>query len=154
MSKNQIFAFYFYIFTSETFLQSSCSPLSLLLNRILFLKQILFHCIHFLNKYCEYCDSSWGCTIIRRISPPCTYRFCSQSFCSGISKNNCKTYSGSPEVELKICPWLILFRYWTGRPDLSSFLSVPIMCMHIGARPKVSLLRRQDLRLNTRTQND
>ncbi len=34
-----------------------------------------------------------------------------------------------------------------------AFLCVPIMCMHRGARPKVSL-RWQDLRLNARTQND
>ncbi len=34
-----------------------------------------------------------------------------------------------------------------------ALFSVPIMCMHRGSRPKVSL-RWQDLRLNTRTQND
>jgi hypothetical protein len=47
---------------------------------------------------------------------------------------------------------ILWFKYWTGWPDLS-FLSVPIMCMHRGARPKVSL-RWRDLRINTPTQND
>jgi hypothetical protein len=28
-----------------------------------------------------------------------------------ISKNYCATKSGSPEVELRFCPWLILFKY-------------------------------------------
>jgi membrane protease subunit (stomatin/prohibitin family) len=28
---------------------------------------------------------------------------------AGISKNYCATNSGSPEVELRFCPWLILF---------------------------------------------
>jgi hypothetical protein len=30
---------------------------------------------------------------------------------SGISKNYCPTNSGSPEVELRINPWIILFKY-------------------------------------------
>ncbi len=34
----------------------------------------------------------------------------------------------------EVCPWLILFKNWTW-----PFLSVPIMCMHRVARPKVSL---------------
>ncbi len=45
---------------------------------------------------------------------------------AGMSKNNCAANSGSPEVELRCGPSLILFKYWTGWPDLSSFC-VPIM---------------------------
>jgi hypothetical protein len=30
---------------------------------------------------------------------------------AGISKNYCAANSGSPEVELRFCPWLILFKY-------------------------------------------
>jgi hypothetical protein len=30
---------------------------------------------------------------------------------AGISKNYCATNSGSPEVELRFCPWLIMFKY-------------------------------------------
>jgi hypothetical protein len=30
---------------------------------------------------------------------------------AGISKNYCATNSGSPEVELRFCPWFILFKY-------------------------------------------
>jgi hypothetical protein len=30
---------------------------------------------------------------------------------AGISKNHCATNSGSPEVELRFCPWIILFKY-------------------------------------------
>jgi hypothetical protein len=26
----------------------------------------------------------------------------------------CATNSGSPEVELRFCPWLLLFKYWGG----------------------------------------
>ncbi len=47
----------------------------------------------------------------------------------------------------------MLFKYWTGWPDLGSSLYMSLFfvyCMHKGARPKVSL-KRQDLRLNTRT---
>ncbi len=64
---------------------------------------------------------------------------------AGISKNYCATKSSSPEVELWFYRWIILFKYWTGRPDLSSSL-----CPYYanGARPKVSL-RWQDLRLYT-----
>ena len=55
----------------------------------------------------------------------------------------CTTYRGWNCEELLrnklwfTCGW-VLFKYWTGWPDL---LSVPIMCMcmHRGARPKVSL---------------
>jgi hypothetical protein len=28
-----------------------------------------------------------------------------------IHKNYCATNSGSPEVELRFCPWLIMFKY-------------------------------------------
>ncbi len=38
---------------------------------------------------------------------------------NGISKKYCATYSGWPVVELRFCPWLILFilfKYWTGWP--------------------------------------
>jgi hypothetical protein len=31
-----------------------------------------------------------------------------------ISKNYSATNSGSPEVELRFCPWLIWFKYLTG----------------------------------------
>ncbi len=39
---------------------------------------------------------------------------------AGISKNYCAANSGSPKVELRFCSfhWLILFKYWTGWPDL------------------------------------
>jgi hypothetical protein len=30
---------------------------------------------------------------------------------AGISMNYCKTNSGSPEVELRLCPWIIFFKY-------------------------------------------
>jgi hypothetical protein len=30
---------------------------------------------------------------------------------AGISKNYCATNSGSPEVELRFCPWLIMIKY-------------------------------------------
>ncbi len=30
---------------------------------------------------------------------------------AGVSKNYCATNSGSPEVELRFCPWIILFKY-------------------------------------------
>ncbi len=35
-----------------------------------------------------------------------------------ISKSNYETILGSPEVELRFCPRIILFKYWTGQPDL------------------------------------
>ncbi len=40
---------------------------------------------------------------------------------AGISKNYRVKNSGSPEIELKPWPWLI-FKYWTGWPDLGSSL--------------------------------
>ncbi len=40
----------------------------------------------------------------------------------GIFIQYCTTNSSSPEVELRFCQWIILYKYWTGRPDLSSFL--------------------------------
>ncbi len=40
----------------------------------------------------------------------------------GISKNYSATSSGSPEVELRFCPKIILFKYWIKRPDLSTSL--------------------------------
>jgi hypothetical protein len=33
---------------------------------------------------------------------------------AGISKNYCATNSGSPEVELRFCLWIILFNYELG----------------------------------------
>ncbi len=60
-----------------------------------------------------------------------------------ISKKYWTTKSGSPEVELRSCPWLILFIHWTG-----ALLSVLIMCKQRGARSKVNL-RWQNLRLST-----
>jgi hypothetical protein len=30
---------------------------------------------------------------------------------AGILKNYCATNSGSSEIELRFCPWLILFKY-------------------------------------------
>ncbi len=30
---------------------------------------------------------------------------------AGIVKNYCATNSGSPEVDLRFCPWIILFKY-------------------------------------------
>ncbi len=50
---------------------------------------------------------------------------------AGISKN----YPGSPEVELRFCPWLILFKYWTRWPDRSSSLYVSIKCMVLWTSP-------------------
>ncbi len=38
---------------------------------------------------------------------------------AGFSKNYCAKNSGSSEVELRLCPWLILFKYCTGRPGFS-----------------------------------
>jgi hypothetical protein len=32
---------------------------------------------------------------------------------AGLSKNYCATKSGSPEVELRSCPWLKLLKYGT-----------------------------------------
>jgi hypothetical protein len=32
--------------------------------------------------------------------------------------------SALPEVELRFCPWLLLFEYWTGRPEPSSSLCI------------------------------
>jgi hypothetical protein len=46
--------------------------------------------------------------------------------------------SGSPEDEMRFCPWLMAKKYLIGWPDLSSSLC-PIMRKHGGARPKVSL---------------
>ena len=34
---------------------------------------------------------------------------------AGISKNYCAKKSGLPEVELRFCLWIILFKYGTGR---------------------------------------
>jgi len=51
----------------------------------------------------------------------------------------CATNSGPPEVELRFCPWIILFKYWTCRPDLGSSLCPYYVYMHRGGRPKVSL---------------
>ncbi len=44
-----------------------------------------------------------------------------------MSKNYC---AYAPEVELRFCPWLILFKYWTGRLTWGflSCMYVPIMC--------------------------
>ncbi len=72
----------------------------------------------------------------------------------GISKDYWAANSGSPEVELRFFPWLILFKYWTGWPDVSPSLCPYYLYAYCrGARPKVSL-RWHDLRLNTSTQND
>ncbi len=34
-----------------------------------------------------------------------------------------------PAVDLRFCLWLLVFKYWTGRSDLSSSLSVLITCI-------------------------
>ncbi len=52
---------------------------------------------------------------------------------AGISQNYCATNLGSRELELRFCPWALLY--------------VRIMCMHKAARSKVRL-RWQDLRFN------
>jgi hypothetical protein len=52
---------------------------------------------------------------------------------AGISKNYCATNSGLPEVELRFCPWIILFNFWTGRTDLRSSLCPYYVYMHSGA---------------------
>jgi hypothetical protein len=41
---------------------------------------------------------------------------------AGISKNYCAKNSGSPEVELRFCPWLP--KYLTNRPDLRTYVSL------------------------------
>jgi len=48
---------------------------------------------------------------------------------AGISKDYCATNSGSPEVELRFCPWR----------TLGYSLCPYCVYMHRGARPKVSL---------------
>jgi hypothetical protein len=63
---------------------------------------------------------------------------------AGIIKNNCAINSGSSEVELRFCLWLILFKYWTGWLDQSS--SFFPYYAYRGAWPK-GILRWQDLRL-------
>ncbi len=47
---------------------------------------------------------------------------------AGISKNYCATNSGSPEDELRFCPFLLLLKYRTGWPYLNYAL-VRIMCI-------------------------
>ncbi len=56
---------------------------------------------------------------------------------AGISKNYCTTSSGSPEVVMRFCPWLILFKYQTGWLDLA-FLYVPIMCLRSASGDRTS----------------
>ncbi len=35
-----------------------------------------------------------------------------------------------PRVDLRFCPWLLMFKYWRGGPDLTgALLSVPITCI-------------------------
>jgi hypothetical protein len=38
---------------------------------------------------------------------------------------------GSPEVELRFRPWILLFKCCTGGPDLSSHLTVSILCLSL-----------------------
>ncbi len=67
---------------------------------------------------------------------------------AGILKNYVATTLGLSEIELRFCPWLILYKYRTGWPGLSSSFGPYYMYMHRGVRPRVSF-RCQDLRLNT-----
>jgi hypothetical protein len=71
---------------------------------------------------------------------------------AGTSKTYCATSSGSPQVELRFCPWIILFIIlnWAALPEAFS-MSLWCVCIFRGARPNFSL-RWQDLRSNTRTQ--
>ncbi len=84
-------------------------------------------------------------------------------------KNYCTTRSAWPEVGLRFCPWLFLFKYWTGGSDLDfslCFLYVSLMIGVLadsvvirrwewdskdGGRPKVRL-RSKYLRVYTPTQ--
>ncbi len=69
-----------------------------------------------------------------RIETKAYYRGCR------ISQNYCATNSGSAEAELWFFPWIILFNYWAGRPDLRS---MSLLCECAGGRG----LRWQDLRI-------
>ncbi len=61
------------------------------------------------------------------------------SWFSSVSKNYCATNSGSPEVELRFCSWLILFKYWTGWPRLTwALLYVHIMYIIYRGQPHVT----------------
>ncbi len=47
----------------------------------------------------------------------CTHCTCTHMYTkAGISKNSCATNWGSPEVNLRFCPWPILLKYWPGWP--------------------------------------
>ncbi len=67
-----------------------------------------------------------------------------------------QTNSGSPEVELRFCQWLIL-QYivqkvnWVAWPELFS-MSLLYMCRYWGARPKVSL-RWKEIHAHKMTKN-
>jgi hypothetical protein len=74
----------------------------------------------------------------------------SYSFRSLNVKKNWATNSGSPEVELRFCPWIMFILNWAAWPEVFS-MSLLCVCIFRGARPNVSL-RWQDLRINTRTQ--
>ncbi len=52
-------------------------------------------------------------------------------YCGRILKQYCPIGSAWPRIDLiEICPWLLLFKYWTGGPDLTwTLLSVPITCI-------------------------
>ncbi len=47
---------------------------------------------------------------------------------AGISKSYCATNSGSPKVELRFCPWLILLRYWLNWVAWPEFFSLSLLC--------------------------
>ncbi len=44
-------------------------------------------------------------------------------------KNYWATNSGSPEVELRFCPWLILLKDWTGWPAWPELSSLSLLCV-------------------------
>ncbi len=42
----------------------------------------------------------------------------------------CAIGSSWPGVDLRFCPWLILFKYWAGGSDLHDLFSVPLVCIN------------------------
>jgi hypothetical protein len=58
---------------------------------------------------------------------------------SEAGKNFCALNSGSPEVELRFCPWIIVFKYFNLAAWPESSLCLYNVCMLRGVRPKVSL---------------
>ncbi len=49
-------------------------------------------------------------------------------------ENSCATNSGSTEVQLRFCPWLLLFKYWTGCMAWPELFSKSLLCACIEGR--------------------